>query len=359
MTTTSSRRVLAVPIMGDRGGGVGQVSQLLWDSMKDTWPGRVDLVTLLRNGHIVPTPVDKLRFGLDLASRQAISRPRCVVFSHLGLAQMEDYVPEAFQVPYAIFLHGIEVWRPLEPRELDVLRGASLRIANSAFTAQAAKAANPGIGDIEVCPLSLPKRARHAAAGDASRYFSRSVLVVGRLASSERYKGHEQLLRCWPAVTARVPDAELVIAGDGDDLPRLKSIAADAGVSASVRFTGFLTREDLDAEYGNAALFAMPSRGEGFGIVYLEAMAHGLACIGSIHDAASEVIVDGETGVLVDPDNTLSLSQSIATLLTAPDLRMAMGAQGRTRVDRHFRYEHFRDRVTSLLRQAFPLAVTV
>jgi phosphatidylinositol alpha-1,6-mannosyltransferase len=180
------------------------------------------------------------------------------------------------------------------------------------------------------------------------------VLVVGRLAAGERYKGQEQLVRAWPAVVARVPGARLVIVGDGDDAGRLRRLVAEGPVAGAVRFTGFLTRADLDAEYAAADLFALPSRGEGFGLVYLEAMAHGLACIGSVADAASEVIDDGRTGVLVEPDDIRSLGRVIADLLESPDRRRALGEAGRARVGAAFQYEQFRDRLVSLLCGALP-----
>jgi phosphatidylinositol alpha-1,6-mannosyltransferase len=177
--------------------------------------------------------------------------------------------------------------------------------------------------------------------------------VVGRLAAGERYKGHEQLIRAWRGVVDRVPGARLVVAGDGDDAPRLKRLAVEAGVGDLVRFTGFLTRPELEDAYARAAMFALPSRGEGFGLVYLEAMAHGLACLGSTHDAASEVIANGETGALVDPGESDALGRTIADLLESPAQRRAMGEAGRRRVDQLFRYERFRRRVTELLEEAF------
>jgi phosphatidylinositol alpha-1,6-mannosyltransferase len=348
------RRLLAAPVLGEHGGGIGQVSGLLWDAMRDTWPDRVDLVTLLGNGHSRPHAADKLRFGVELAGRRWLARPQWILFSHMGLARIERYVPSVLHAPYAVFLHGIEAWRPLGAREQDVLRRATLRIANSAFTAREAANANPNLGEIAVCPLALPKAAAAYAAGRTPPPAADlEVLVVGRLAAGERYKGHEQLIRAWRGVVDRVPGARLVVAGDGDDAPRLKRLAVEAGVGDLVRFTGFLTRQKLEDAYARAAMFALPSRGEGFGLVYLEAMAHGLACLGSTHDAASEVIANGETGALVDPGDSDALGRAIADLLESPAQRRAMGEAGRRRVDQLFRYEGFRRRATELLEEAF------
>jgi phosphatidylinositol alpha-1,6-mannosyltransferase len=161
------------------------------------------------------------------------------------------------------------------------------------------------------------------------------------------------LIRAWPGAVAQVPGAKLVIVGDGDDAERLRHLAGDCGVSGSVRFTGFLSRPALEEEFKSAALFAMPSRGEGFGLVYLEAMAHGLACVGSGRDAASEVIDDGTTGVLVNPDDTATLLRTIVGLLESPARRWSMGEAGRARVAHWYQYDRFRREVASALERAF------
>jgi len=160
--------------------------------------------------------------------------------------------------------------------------------------------------------------------------------------AAERYKGHDQVIDAWPAVVARVPDAQLVIVGTGDDRPRLMNKAEQSSAAASILFTGFVPDATLDTLYRRAALFALPSRGEGFGLVYLEAMARGVPCVGSIHDAAREVIADGETGRLVDQGDVGALAEAIAALLIDETQRLAMGEAGRLRVRDCFTFEHFR-----------------
>jgi phosphatidylinositol alpha-1,6-mannosyltransferase len=118
------------------------------------------------------------------------------------------------------------------------------------------------------------------ASDDAQRPM---VPTVGRVASSERYKGHDVMLEAWPVVLRRLPDAVYWIVGGGDDRPRLESKARELGIASSVRFTGAVSPEELAVCYHRCSVFAMPARteldareprGEGFGIVYLEAMAH-------------------------------------------------------------------------------------
>jgi phosphatidylinositol alpha-1,6-mannosyltransferase len=175
------------------------------------------------------------------------------------------------------------------------------------------------------------------------------VLIVGRLDSRERYKGHDQLLDAWPAVVARVPGARLTIVGEGDDAPRLKAKASALGLDGHVAFAGFLPLEGLDAAYRAASVFAMPSRGEGFGLAYVEAMSHALPCIGSTHDAASEVIVDGRTGFLVDQSDPAALTARIVQLLADSSLRTRMGVEAVRTVRERYTFDRFASRLESLI----------
>jgi phosphatidyl-myo-inositol dimannoside synthase len=138
-----------------------------------------------------------------------------------------------------------------------------------------------------------------------------------------------------------VADARLVFIGDGDDVGRLRERAAALGISAQVMFPGFASEAELIGFYRRAAVFAMPSRGEGFGLVYLEAMAHGLPCVAAVNDAAAEVIEDGETGFLVRQDDCGALTDRLIRLLTDEPLRCQMGGAGARRVQERFSYERF------------------
>jgi phosphatidylinositol alpha-1,6-mannosyltransferase len=175
------------------------------------------------------------------------------------------------------------------------------------------------------------------------------VLMVGRLNAAEAYKGHAEVIEAWPAVVARCPAARLTIAGEGDDRARLETLARSTGVAGSIEFTGFVSNAALERLYERAAIFALPSRGEGFGIVYLEAMAHALPCLASRHDAAGDVVADGATGFLVDQHDREEIAMRIVTLLTQPDLRGRMGRAGVVRVQQEFSFARFSSGLIDLL----------
>jgi glycosyltransferase involved in cell wall biosynthesis len=175
------------------------------------------------------------------------------------------------------------------------------------------------------------------------------VLIVSRLASGERYKGHDQLIAVLPAIRQEVPTAQLVIAGDGDDCERLMALARGSGAGTAVLFPGFLPPDRLAALYAQCRLFAMPSRGEGFGLVYLEAMHFGKPCVASTADGGSEVVVDGLTGLLVPPDDLDAIRVAVTRLLIDRALAKRLGVAGRSRLEGNYRFHHFQQRLLAQL----------
>ena len=349
---------LACITLEGQGGGIAAASRMLWRALRDEWGSECRLVELI-DPAMARQSLDsgftaRAGFGLRMLAEQLPGRSSWVLFSHISLAKALAAVPRPARRPYAVFLYGIEAWKPLSAIERSILRGAELRIAISRFTAERAAALNPDIGPIAVCPLALPElESAPVSAPDVHPLAPHSVLMVGRTLSAERYKGHDQLIDAWPAVLAQVPDARLVLAGNGDDLPRLKARTAAMNLQTSIAFPGFVTPETLSAFYRTAEVFAMPSRGEGLGLVYLEAMANRLPCVGSIHDAAREAIDDGVTGFLVDQGNPSDLAARIVQLLRDADLRRRMGALGYLRYQNQFTYERFKTRLLGLLQTRF------
>jgi phosphatidylinositol alpha-1,6-mannosyltransferase len=181
-----------------------------------------------------------------------------------------------------------------------------------------------------------------AAQGGAPRTREPAALLVGRMWSEERGKGHDALIEGWPEVRRRVPAAQLWIVGEGDDAERMQQLARERGVADAVRFLGRVSDVELGDLYRRASIFAMPSRQEGFGLVYAEAMWHGLPCIGSTADAAGQVIDEGKTGLLVPYGNAGVSAEVVAGLLADPARARAMGEAGRRRARERFGFDRFR-----------------
>ena len=139
----------------------------------------------------------------------------------------------------------------------------------------------------------------------------RVLLTVGRMDARERYKGQDRVIGVLPQLVAAGHDVAYVVIGDGDDVPRLKSLAVETGVADRIHFTGAAGLETLVDAYRMADVFAMPSTGEGFGIAFLQAMACGTPVVGLATAGALDVLGDGELGSAVDK------SELLGTLLHA------------------------------------------
>jgi phosphatidylinositol alpha-1,6-mannosyltransferase len=159
-----------------------------------------------------------------------------------------------------------------------------------------------------------------------------AVIVVARL--EERYKGHDVLLRSMPLVCRQVPEARLHVVGDGSLRPELEQLAQGLGIARATTFHGSLVDDERDTLLRKSAVFAMPSRvdsrgaGEGFGIVYIEAGAHALPVVAGKAAGAIDAVLDGKTGLLVDPEDPTAVADAISTLLLDRETARRMGRAG-------------------------------
>ena len=142
------------------------------------------------------------------------------------------------------------------------------------------------------------------------------------------------------------PDQCFWIVGQGDGVPLLQEQVdmLPTHVSGGIHFFGALGRGALERRYQTARVFAMPSTGEGFGLVFVEAARHGLPCIGGKYDSAREIILHNRTGLLCE-QHPHDLAVACIRLLTDPDIADRLGEAGRMRYANHFRFTHFRERL--------------
>jgi phosphatidylinositol alpha-1,6-mannosyltransferase len=179
------------------------------------------------------------------------------------------------------------------------------------------------------------------------------VTCVSRLVPR---KGQDTLLRAWPSVLRRVPDAALLIVSGGPYAKTLHQLAARSGLGGSVRFTGPVPQGELPAHYAAGDVFAMPCRTrrggldvEGLGIVYLEASAAGLPVVGGDSGGAPDAILPGETGYVVGGRDVAALTDRLVTLLEDPAAAKAMGANGRAWVERDWNWDGVAARLRALI----------
>lgn len=294
------------------------------------------------------------------------------VFSdHVNIASILALASKLRICQYAVWLCGVEVFPPGPNREGRLgLKYAWKRLAISAHTQKSVTSRFPDL-PITVCDLALdpvrhtptltaestesrPNASLCSGDGKERRLGSRVILHVGRMLAAERYKGQDVLLHAFPMILERFPDAQLVLVGRGDDTPRLRALAEtlSSRVQARIFMPGFVKDDLLNKIYQTCYLFAMPSWGEGFGLVYLEAMARAKPCLGGRMDAARYVIRDGVTGLIVDdPKSPKQVADKICWLLEHPEEAYQMGLAGYNLVHSYYLFPHFKERFWKALKE--------
>ncbi len=143
----------------------------------------------------------------------------------------------------------------------------------------------------------------------------RVILTVARLAPHERYKGYDRIIRALSAVRESCGEVRFILVGKGDDRERVEAVSSVLGVRRLVTLAGFVSDDELADHYRLADVFAMPSTGEGFGIVFLEAMACGTPVVAGNRDGSVDALANGALGCLVDPNDIGAIARGITSVL--------------------------------------------
>lgn len=368
MSTVSSPSLLPQPLkvlalLSDGWGMPGGIARYNQDLMTALAASPVvgDIAALARYAAPVPGPPSKVfqlasragKIDYALAAfRQVMSKHYDLIFcGHIFMAPLGAALAALARAPLWLQLHGIESWARPSPAIRHAARRARLITAVSRTTRQRALAwCDIEPERVRVLPNTVDERFSPAPApAELARRLGtqgrKVILTVGRLSPLERYKGHDRIIEALPRIRLDHPNILYVIAGGGDDQAYLAEIARGLGVTDLVRFTGPVSFEELPQIYRLADVFAMPSTGEGFGIVFLEAAATGLPIVAGNCDGSIDALVDGELGVLVPPGHSPALADAIIACL-------ARGPGKPERV-RRFAFSHFAAQVDHLVSSRF------
>jgi glycosyltransferase involved in cell wall biosynthesis len=265
-----------------------------------------------------------------------------VVCAHVNL------IPFArpFSARPLLFIYGIEAWKPLrDPLSNRLVRGVAGVVSISQITLDRFTAWAGYDGPVHIVPNAIHAEEygiREKSEAQQTRYGlhgRRVLLTLGRVVTAERYKGFDEVLDVLPDLDA---DIVYLIAGAGNGVPALRQKAEALGVADRVVFTGlFPDREKADL-YSLADVYVMPSRGEGFGFVFLEAMASGVPVIGSRLDGGREALQWGALGRLVDPTDPAQIRTAIVEMLAESQRRIPDGLE-------FFSFANFEQRVHAVI----------
>ena len=281
-----------------------------------------------------------------------------VVCMHAGLTPVARLLARRAGCPTIVYFYGVDVWGRLRARTRWGIRGTNRIVSISDFTLKECFKNNPDLLGVpsEVLPLGLMGGGVPPPEFGVPRNSAGRVLLVTRLTKHCVTKNVRELILAMRHVVARIPDATLNIVGDGDDRADLEQFAATRAPEAKVCFLGRIPDDELAGIYARSDVFAMPSKQEGFGLVFVEAMARGLACVCGDQDASREVVEDNVTGFAVDADSPEAIGNAIARLLEDDRLRCRMGTAGWQRYRQSFTQEAVFQRLTGVMEKHFGLA---
>lgn len=359
-------------------GGIGTFTRLLIDALVDSFPeAEIELISVWgRRPASPPAKVREPSPGADPATGPRVPYMRAfqmvvaavataakhrdrsvVITTHAHLSPVAWAASRVARCSFAVWAHGYEVWAGLSFWRKLAIRRAGLVVAVSRFTALRAIEAQ-GLKEARVCVIYHGLRYLPAPPALERPKLAGTVLAVARLDRANLYKGVDALLKAWPAVLEAVPLARLEIVGDGSSRKDLELLAKELNITDRVEFLGWIDDAALGQLYETRSIFALPGRasttgvpyGEGFGLVFLEAAAAGMAVVAGRCGGAAEAVRNHETGLLVDPRDGDAITQALLDLLQNPARTRQYGQKGRQMVETHYNYNRFKLDIAGLVR---------
>ncbi|MBD1916325.1 MULTISPECIES: glycosyltransferase [Cyanophyceae] len=270
-----------------------------------------------------PKSLQTLVFSLKALAIAFTHRPNLILCGHLNFAPVAYFLYRLLGIPYWVWVYGVDAWNIKNSLQCRALHAAEKVISISGCTRdRLVQEQGLSLSKISLLPVTFnvnrfqiqPKPSylldRHClGAGQPV------ILTVARLAGQARHKGYDQILRTLPEIRRKIPDVHYVLVGKGCDKSRIENLIHALQLDDCVTLAGFVPDKEICDYYNLCDVFAMPSKGEGFGIVYLESLACGKPTVGGNQDGAVDALCNGELGVLVDPDDLAEIASTLVEIL--------------------------------------------
>ncbi len=309
----------------------------------------------------VPAQFRTIAFAIQIISLGLWYRPRLIITTHINLAVAAYFLKKITNIPYLVIAHGIEVWNIKSSYVKAAIHNADRIIAVSGYTRdRLLKELNLNPDQVTILPNTFDSN-KFQIAPKPSHLLQKYnltpdqpiILTVARLAEVERFKGYDQVLLALPTIRQAIPNVHYVIVGKGSDRPRIEGIIEKLNLQECVTLAGFIPDEELCDFYNLCDVFAMPSKREGFGIVYLEALACGKPTLGGNQDGAIDALCHGKLGALVDPDSPDEIAQTLIQILqgTYPNQLMYEPEALRQNVIETFGFNKFQQTLGTIIKE--------
>lgn len=306
-----------------------------------------------------PLNLRTLTFASQIISYGILQRPNLIISSHLNFSTAGYLLQRFAKLNYWTVAHGIEAWNIKNPSLIKALQNADRILAVSNYTKnRLIQEQNISSEKISILPNTFdPSRFKitYKPKYLLKRYNLTAeksiILTVARLDIKERFKGYDQVLQALPNIIKYVPNVHYILVGKGPDKDRIVNFIEKNNLQNYVTLTGFVSDEELSDHYNLCDLFILPSKTEGFGIVYLEALASGKPCIAGNQDGATDALVNGELGILINPDDIEAIAENVVSILQKkhPNSNLYQPEILREKVIKKFGFSQFKITLKSIL----------
>lgn len=269
-------------------------------------------------------PLRTPAFACQILSYGLLTQPNLVIATHLNFTLAAYWLKRFTGIPYWTVAHGVEAWNIQRPNLQRALHSADRILAVSGYTRdRLLKEQNLNPQKVTILPNTFDAKRfqispkpqhllrRYNLSGDRL-----IILTVARLDSTEQYKGYDRIIQALGKIRSFVPNVHYILVGEGNDRHRIEGLIERLQMQSCVTLAGFVPDAELVDYYNLCDVFAMPSQGEGFGIVYLEALACGKPVLGGDRDGAVDALCHGELGVLVNPNDVEEIADQLIQILT-------------------------------------------
>lgn len=329
-------------------GGVQTSGRIAWSGLSRDLMARGEGAQLICYGYVsdfISQTLARIQALWDVITWRR-STTQLLVW-HIDLLRLVPFLKPA-PAKITLFLHGIEAWRTPSVSLKTRLNTVDLFLANSLHTWNLFVQYHPWLANArhQIVPLGLDSPVESIT---PRPILTPVALMLGRFARSENYKGHRQLIEAWPEIVKRVPGAQLWIAGTGDLRLELEALTAARQLGQFVKFLGQVPDSEKPNLIGQARCLAMPSRAEGFGLVYLEAMRLSRPCLVSTLDAGREVVNPPEAGLAVNPESEAEIVEAMTRLLTMSEEWQQWSLRAKARYEAQFTAAQFQKQLLAAL----------
>jgi len=269
------------------------------------------------------------------------------IFAHVNLAPLALLLYILNPKAKLLFCtHGIEIWKKL-PKMTEWIMNKSTILTVSSFSKSELLKYNPNLNDIRLFPNCIKLQNTAMELTNPYNKNNYNILSVTRLSSSEQLKGIDTVIKALPSIIKDIPNVKYSIIGKGEDAKRLKALANDLNVLKYIDFLGFV--DDINAYYKYCDIFTLPSKKEGFGIVYLEAMQYKKPVIAVNYGGPTDVIENNVSGFLCEYDDTNCLSGKIIELFNDMSYSRKIGENGYSSLIENFTFEKYSNRLKKIV----------